>query len=195
VSPSFTPNSVSRAEVAAPDSSSAAMPKSPSTARAAILDEHVARPQVAVDDAALVRGGQCRGDRREQPAGVAEVERRAGRDDFLHRAAVDVLHDHVGHIAGQPANAIHRSHVRVRDARGRLRLALEALPRDGIRGHVRPQHLHRHQPLQRRLAGEVHVRRGAAAELPQDLEVRLQPGERRRVRAGRFRVHHELRRE
>ncbi len=96
---------------------------------------------------------------------------------MLERFAVAVLEDDVGPPAVLPG-VDHGDHVRVRDLRHRPRLAAKALDLVGLVGDLAVQDLCRDPALERLVAGEIHGRHAAAAEL------RLEPVATRQHRPG-----------
>ena len=92
-------------------------------ARAAVAaDQHVVRLEVAMDEPGFVRGGE--------PARGVDEDARASRATARGVAAshsrsvrpVDVLHRDQT-LAAEPTDIVDRDHVRMREARHRLRLA------------------------------------------------------------------------
>ena len=111
-----------------------------------LLQHHVRRLDVAVQDARRVRRVERVGDLREQ---AAQARWRMGPDRLhllVERAAADVLHDQVGHALVQPG-VVHRDHVlgHPRQLRRDLRLQPEAIqrqrPHRGVGGDARVHEL------------------------------------------------------
>ncbi len=126
-------------------------------------EEDVVGLQIAVDDAAPVRGGQGRGDLGR------DVEHLVGR----HRAAADpigeglalqVLHHEVGGAVGELPEVADVDDVGVADGRRRLRLANEAAHDLLVAGDLAAEHLHREALVQGGVGREVDH---AHAALPQ----------------------------
>jgi hypothetical protein len=94
------------------------------------------------------------------------------------------LHAATGHVA-----------PRHRDDRPVSEKAVPFAGSVAIRSHALHESANRVRRCTWKLTSYTVVGRAAAAELPQDLELRLQPGEQRRVRTRRFPLHHQLLRE
>ena len=117
---------------------------------AGIGDEQVARLHVAVHDAVRVRVFERAGDLRADRCYLARRQRATSVEDVAQAVSVDQLHHEVGAVRVF-APVVDRHHVRVVEARGRARLAPEALARARRR---------RRRKLHRDRAVEQHVERG-----------------------------------
>ena len=114
----------------------------------ALVEQQVARLDVAMHDAGVMRGVECAGGL-AQPAQRGVVGDRAPLPQpVADRAAAHQLHHHEG-AAVVLADIVDRHHVRMRrEARGRSRLALEAQPRAVVLGQVGGEHLDRDGAVQ-----------------------------------------------
>ena len=132
--------------------------------RALLVDEDVLRLDVAVDDAAPVRGAERAGDL--DRVGDRLVDRQAPEpaDPVLERLALDVLEDDVG-APVLLARVDHADDVRVRELRDGARLAAEALELVGLGRDVAVHELDRDAALQRGVEGAVDRRHAARAHL------------------------------
>jgi len=128
--------------------------------------EHVARFDVAMDDALLVRVLNRFARLREEPQPIGDVQAVAIAV-LRDRHARDVLHDEVGAAVGRRPRVVHRSDVRMVHQRESLALGFE--PRDDLaRVHPELDQLERDTPADRRLLiGEVHDPHAAFADLPE----------------------------
>ncbi len=102
-----------------------ARPKSAILARPSAVEEDVRRLQVTMDEAALVRVREARGDLLRDPAGLPVRQRAAGREPVLERAARQVLEDHVRALVCLPV-VEELADVGMRERGDRPRLPLEA---------------------------------------------------------------------
>ena len=140
--------------------------------RAGLRHHHVAWLQIAMDDAAAMRGGE----RARNLDGVLErgVERhRAAR--LGERGAVEKLHDQktdfgVVVVPGGPfaADVVERADVRMVERRDRFRLALEALPHLVARRDVGMDDLESDQPIETGVPGLVDLAHPASPEGAED---------------------------
>ena len=131
---------------------------------ALVVDEHVVRLDVAVDDPVPVRVPE----RREHLADVRDRHgdgaRAAGDEELLQRPSLDVLHDDVVRAVGLAAIE-DRDDVRVREA-GRVRcLAPEALDELRVVRVALVEHLDRDLATELLILGEPDVGHAAAPEL------------------------------
>jgi len=132
-------------------------------------DEDVRRLDVAVDDAAGVRGVETVGDLDAEIEHAVERQRSA-RDLLLQRVAVEQLH-HDELLALVLADVVNRADVRVVERRGHARLASEPIERLRVGGEIRGQELQRDLAAQADVFGAVHHAHAARAEPLQDLVV------------------------
>ena len=132
-------------------------------------DDDVARFQVAVNDAGVVRG----------PDGVRDLEREfdgvpdrqpAARNQVAERQPVHELHDDEVR-AFVRRDVIHRDDVRVVERRGGTGLAEEPFPAVRVRRVPRGQELDRDEPLQAGVARLVDDAHAPFAQLFEDLVV------------------------
>jgi hypothetical protein len=94
-----------------------------------------------------------------------------GCERALERHAVQVLHDDVERAVGQLADEKNVHHVGMREARGHLRLAVEARDDRRIRRELAVQDLHRDVPVDPFLESAVHAPHRANADELADLDV------------------------
>ena len=127
---------------------------------------HVLGLQVAVQDVALVRGGEGAGDRER---GVEQVDRRQRPAGQLlpQRLARHVLaHDAEGAV--ELLEGVDGGDARMGQARRGPRLAAQAPPPAFVAGEPRRQGLDRDEPAEPRILGEMHDPHAALAELADD---------------------------
>jgi hypothetical protein len=131
-------------------------------ARAAVIaDQHVVGLEVAVHDAGGVRGGEPFARGAVEPEDLVRRARPA-RQPRARGAAGDVLHRDE-HAAVDLADLVHDDDVRVRDARQRPRLALDAGER--VRG-PRVAELDRDVAIEPQIAREVDDAHPAGTDRP-----------------------------
>ena len=140
--------------------------------------EEVVGLEVAVHDAAGVRGGEPGRDLRGDLERLARRQRAADQA-LAQRLAVEQLHRGEGDLAVL-AEIEDRQDVRMRERRDRLGLALEARQRVGVGGEMRRQDLDRHLAVELGVAGAEDLAHPALAELGDDL-VGAEPGSDHRV--------------
>ena len=108
-----------------------AMPKSSTLTKSALAvardEEDVLGLEIAVDDAGGVRGLERAADLHGDLRGAHRLEAPLVREHVGEVDAVEVLHDEVGAAVLGRAEVGDVDDVRVADARGRARLAAEAL--------------------------------------------------------------------
>ena len=129
-------------------------------------DDHVVRLDVAVDDVVAVRLGE----RAEDLAGELDRRQRRRRaladEQLLQRRPVEVLHrDVVGAL--RLAAVVDADDVRMAEARGVARLALEPLDELLVARVALVQHLQRDLAAELLVLGQVDVGHAAGAELAQ----------------------------
>ena len=132
-----------------------------------LLQEHVGRFQIAVDDPLAVREGEP-AQRLPEDVQRPRERQRSFLDQVVQRLALQELHHQKRHAAVD-SEVGHRNDVGVRQRRERLRLALEppAPLRDA--GGILVEHLDRHEPPEVRLPPAVDDAHAALAEAPQHL--------------------------
>jgi hypothetical protein len=133
-------------------------------ARAAlVVDDHVVRLEVAVDDAATVGEARRAQDLNDDVDRARRVHRAVFAHDRLQRTSGDILHGDV--VGAVPLAAVEDGDdVGVRE-RGRAGgLAPKALDELLVFGEVVVQHLHGHLPTEQLVLGQVHVGHAARAE-------------------------------
>jgi hypothetical protein len=139
---------------------------------AVVEQDDVARLDVAVDDAALVRVLQRGEQLGHQPAGLGEREALARIEQALQVAAAHQLHDDERRIgAGVLAVLVDGDDAGMAEPADGLGLAPEAHSQLGgeVRiGLIEPQHLDRHRALDHRIEAFVDHAHGAAPELAAD---------------------------
>ena len=104
------------------------------------VDQHVARLDVAVHEAARVRGVERRcdlSDQRDRPRGLQPAVAAKHRAEI---AALDEPHRDVD-VPVRLAGGVDRDHVRMVDARGQLRFAQDAVARGLVVHEPRREHL------------------------------------------------------
>ena len=147
-----------------------------------LADEDVVRLDVAVDDPVPV----CEAERLEDLVGVRERlrdrKRAARHDELLEAPALDHLHRDVVGALGLAA-VVDRDDVRVRQGRGRLGLAAEALDEEIVVRVALVQDLDRDAAAEVLVLGEVDVRHPARAELAHDAVAAVEKGVDERVGA------------
>jgi hypothetical protein len=130
---------------------------------APLVEQHVARLHVAMDEAALVRGVECARDLREH------LDRPLGRElpvpleGGTQVGALHVPHRQV-ELALVLARLVDRNHVRVVERGRELRLTEEALPEVGVLHQLGCDQLQRHRPLERGVMREIDHAHTAAPE-------------------------------
>ena len=144
---------------------------------AVLRDEHVRRLDVAVDDAGLVRGGECVGEQRAHARRDLGEHRAAPLELAEQRLAADQLHHderRIVAVVAVAADVVDAQDVRVLERGRGARLALES-PHD-LRPprEVREQHLDRDLAAQLAVARAEHRRHAALAELAIEAIVRGQ---------------------
>ena len=136
--------------------------------RAVLRQLDVGGLQIAVDDAALVRGLERRGDLTRDRQRFVE-RNRALRDAVRQRRAVDQF-EHQRALR-QPCflEPVDLRDVRMIERREHLRLALESRDAIGIGGEEFGQNLDRDVAVQPRIARPIHLAHAACAEGGNDL--------------------------
>ena len=147
------------------------------------IEQDVLRLDVAMQDAVAVGRGERAGHVAAEADGGVSVEPAALRDPDLQVGAANVFHDDE---APRPVlqEVEHRDDVGVGEAAHRLHLPPHPLARHLRRGRRRHQQLEGHVGVELPVAGQVHDRVAAAAELAPDLVAVPEQGARRQV-AGR----------
>ena len=134
--------------------------------RAVGADDHVGRLEVAVDDAARVRGGERVRDRNRNPQRLVEAHPLA-RNERIEALAADVLH-HDEVVAVGRLDLVDRDDVRVVEGGGRLRLLDKAATAVRVGHPVSGQHLDGHFTAQARVAGPIHLAHAPRADEGED---------------------------
>jgi hypothetical protein len=133
-----------------------------------LLQPDVARLDVAVDQAALVRRRQPLGDLPADAQHLVQRQRPPGPDQaLLQRLAAEQRHRQERH---PPVliDLVHRDDVVVLDGRDRLGLAHEAPAGVLVRGQLRPDHLERDVPLEAQVLGQEDDAHAAGPQPLQD---------------------------
>ena len=108
-----------------------------------LVDQHVARLDVAVDESSCVRGVERRGDLGGERDRPRRLEAPVAPQHGAEVAALDQPHGDVD-VPVRLAGRIDRDHVGMVDAGGQLRLAQDALARGLVVHESRREHLERH---------------------------------------------------
>ena len=124
--------------------------------------------EVAVHDAALVRGGEGVGDLPRHLQGL-EQRQRAALQALLQRLPGHQLEDDVA-LLGGALGAVDGGDPRVVEGGEQARLALEARDAAAVAGQPRRQHLDRHLALEAAVASAVDLAHASGAERSEDLE-------------------------
>ena len=140
---------------------------------AARRDHHVGGLDVAVDDAAFVRGVQGVGDLAPELRNVVERDRRP-LDPIRQRASFDVLHRNVADAAGF-ADVVDGGDVGMGEPGGRARLAHEAAPAIVVQRERGRENLQRDPPVEPCVRGEEHLAHAAGPDGRHDF-VHPEPG-------------------
>ena len=107
-----------------------------------LVDQHVARLDVAVDETSCVRGVERRGNLCDQRDRPRRLEAAVAAEHRAEVAALDEAHGDVDVPVGL-AGRVDRDHVRMVEARGQLRLAQDALARGLVVHEPGREHLQR----------------------------------------------------
>ncbi|MDF3043565.1 MAG: hypothetical protein K0Q71_6271 [Thermomicrobiales bacterium] len=134
---------------------------------AVLVDEDVARFDVAVDITSGMGVVEGAPNLLQQLGHVVGMEGRVGGDDLLQRLPAHQLHDDEGR-AVVLADVIDVDDVRVGEGGGRARLALETGAEAGIGGELRPRRLDRHVAAEEEIVTEVDDRHPPLAEAAPD---------------------------
>ena len=125
------------------------MPKSVTLAEPFLVDQHVLRLDVAVDDVARVRGAERARDLDRVGHRLGDREPSVAPDPLLQRLALDVLEHDVRPAAVVLAGIDHPDDVGMGELRHRPRLAAEALELIGVARHLAVHQLDRDLALER----------------------------------------------
>ena len=137
------------------------------------LDHHVARLDVAVDDAGGVRHPECIRHLGRDPDGLSHRQRPASVQELGQALARHALHDDVAHRA-VATGVEHRHDTRVVQPSRGARFTLEALHEQRVIRVLGRKDLDRHDPLEQLVAGAVNRTHPAASE---DVEQLVAPGD------------------
>src|SRR4051812_13261928 len=121
-----------------------------------------------MDHTARMRVPECERDVAELGDRFSERRAALGLDPLRERLAVHVSHDEE-HLTGNLVSATDRHDARVRQMRGRSRLAQEALAYIGAASEMRWQRLDRDGPIEMAIPAEVDNAHSAAANLALDV--------------------------
>ena len=127
-------------------------------------NHHVGRLEIPVQDAVLVGLGEGAQDLRADADHTVLRDRELLDDHAAEVLAVNVLHRHEERSVRQRAEVGHLDDVRVSEAGGGARLALEPLDEQWIGGERPLQDLERHGCVESDVPGQVHVSHAAAAD-------------------------------
>ena len=141
------------------------------------FEKHVGRLDVAVEDAAAMRGGEPRGDLLADPQDVAEWERAGDVAVVAERPPFEQLHDDVGH-ALMLAHLMDRHHMRVLDRSEGSALADEPLPGGRVAGVTGRHHLDRHSAVEAVVVGQVDAAHRSGTDQAEHPIVADRPGRR-----------------
>ena len=131
------------------------------------LEQDVVGLDVAVDDRERVGGGERVGGLLHDAADFLRGQLAPALDPRAERFAVDQAHDEVDQAAAL-VDVVDRDDVGVRQARGGLRLAGEALADFLLEGELGREHLDRDAALQPLVAGAIDHPHPASADLAFD---------------------------
>jgi hypothetical protein len=139
----------------------------------AVDQEDVAALQVAVDDAALVRGGEAAGHLEDDRQRLRGRQAAVAGEPLRQRLAVQPLHGEEGarglpRLRGRLDEIEGAADVRVGDPAGERDLALEALHGACVAGGLRAQDLERHRLVELEVESLVHLSHGPGSEEPGD---------------------------
>jgi hypothetical protein len=130
--------------------------------------EDVLGLEVAVDDAAAVRGVQRRGDLAQQPQRLLGRQPTVPLEPRVEGLALEELHHDVRATVGVVAEVEDLHDAGIGDRGGRARFVEEALHDVLVRGQVGLQHLHRRAATEQRVLGQVHRPHPALTQLLHD---------------------------
>jgi hypothetical protein len=147
-------------------------------------EQDVAGLDVAVDEAAPVRGVERRADLADDPHRALGRERPLPHDGGEQVGAVDEPHRDI-ELAVDLPGLVDRDHVRVVDRRSEHRFALEALAELAVAREVVGDQLQRDGPRERDLGRPVHTAHAALAGDAVDL-ISREDGARHQFRHGRL---------
>ncbi len=123
-------------------------------------EQDILRLDVAVHQAARVRGVQRSRHLRDDRGGPARVEWTVRPQLVLEAGALDQSHVDVQDSV-DVSEVVHRDDVWLLQSRRHPRLAPEALLEARVCGHLRPQHLDRHRPVLDGVVGAIHLTHAA----------------------------------
>ncbi len=149
------------------DIASLAMPKSSTLAWPRSGDEDIRRLDVAMNDAAGVRGVEAIRDFDAELEDTVERQRSA-RDLVLQRPAIEQLHDDEP-LGAVLADVVDGADVWMVERRGDAGLALEPIQRLGIAGQIGRQELQRDLAAQTHVFGAIDDAHAAGAEALENL--------------------------
>jgi hypothetical protein len=132
-----------------------------------LADQDVVRLDIAVDDSVAMREAKRFEHLERVRDRMADGQRTAREDQLLQAPALDDLHGDVVRPLGLAA-VVDRDDVGMREARGGLRLATEALDEELVVRVAVVQDLDRHAPAEVLVLGQIDVGHPARAELAQD---------------------------
>jgi hypothetical protein len=133
------------------------------------VDHHVRRLQVAVEDAALVRGGNPRADLPRDFDRLVLGEAADAAEQRREILAVDVLHREERGAVGV-ADVVGPADVAMRDGARDAHFVVELRQASGMAGEILGQQLQRDGLSELQVVGAVHLAHAALAERRDDAE-------------------------
>ena len=134
---------------------------------AGVVEHHVRRFQIAMDDAALMRRREPCAELTRNIQGLVFREAADASERGREVFSVDILHGQVQKAAGL-ADVVHAAHVGMRDLSRRSYLVVKLREASGIAAEVLGQELQGHRLPEPEVVGPIHLAHPAAAEQADD---------------------------
>src|SRR5262249_28917546 len=131
-----------------------------------LLQQHIRRLEIPMDDAGLVSYLHGSGERRRQD-GSGTRRQRCRLEQSIQRAALDIFEAHVW-FAIVLADLVYLNDSGMSELGQRLGLSLESLPLRAAAGTGVQDHLQGDEAIQSRLPGEIHDAHAAATQFALD---------------------------